>query len=73
MAVPKWRRSKSKQGQRRMHLFIKSPKLLLCANCKKQTVPHRMCPHCGFYRGREVVNVLGKLAKKEAKRKSSHT
>ncbi|MBI2641985.1 MAG: 50S ribosomal protein L32 [Candidatus Wildermuthbacteria bacterium] len=72
MAVPKWRRSKSKQGQRRMHLFIKSPKLLLCSNCKKQAVPHRMCPHCGFYRGREVMGVLAKLAKKEAKRKSSH-
>lgn len=33
------------------------------------TVPHRACPYCGFYQGREVVNVFAKLDKKEKKKR----
>ena len=71
MAVPKWNRSKSKQGQRRMHLFLKTSKLLVCQNCKKSIPSHRACPYCGFYRGKEVVDVLSKVAKREAKKKAA--
>ncbi|MDP2637245.1 MAG: 50S ribosomal protein L32 [bacterium] len=71
MAVPKWNRSKSKQGQRRMHLHLTAASLLVCQNCKKQILGHRACPFCGFYRGKEVVDVLSKAAKKETKKKAS--
>lgn len=69
MAVPKWHRSKSKQGQRRMHIFLKPPQLVTCKKCGKPVLPHTLCENCGTYRGREVVDVLAKLTKKDRKKK----
>jgi large subunit ribosomal protein L32 len=28
-----------------------------CPNCQEMKPPHRVCPHCGFYKDREVVSV----------------
>jgi large subunit ribosomal protein L32 len=39
----------------------------LCPKCKKPILSHTACRNCGFYKGKEVVNVLAKLTKKEAK------
>lgn len=69
MAVPKQHRSKSRQGQRRMHLYAKAPKLTLCSKCSKVVLPHTLCANCGTYRGREMVDILAKLNKKERKLK----
>ena len=69
MAVPKQHRSKSRQGQRRMHLYAKVPKLTLCSKCGKAVLPHILCENCGTYRGREMIDVLVKLNKKERKLK----
>ena len=69
MAVPKQHRSKSRQGQRRMHLFIKAPNLIACAKCGKEVLPHTLCMNCGTYRGKELIDVLEKLNKKEKKAK----
>lgn len=41
--------------------------ILLCPKCKKAVLPHNMCENCGTYKGREIVNVLAKLDKKERK------
>jgi large subunit ribosomal protein L32 len=27
----------------------------VCPNCQEKKLPHRVCPHCGHYKGREVV------------------
>lgn len=52
-----------------MHLFIKAPKFAACSHCNKETLPHTVCPYCGFYKGKEVVNTLKKVEKKEKKHK----
>ncbi|MDP3900733.1 MAG: 50S ribosomal protein L32 [bacterium] len=70
MAVPKQHRSKSRQGQRRQHLFIKASRTVSCGKCAKPVLPHTMCANCGTYRGREMVDVFAKLSKKEQKVKA---
>ncbi|MBI1984774.1 MAG: 50S ribosomal protein L32 [Candidatus Wildermuthbacteria bacterium] len=65
MAVPKQHRSKSRQGQRRMHLHAKQPSFVVCSKCKKEVLPHAVCLSCGFYQGREAINVLKKIDKKK--------
>lgn len=70
MAVPKQRHTKSRRNNRRMHLFIKSPILSICSKCKKEKLPHRTCQYCGYYKGKEVVNVMAKLDKKEQKKRA---
>jgi large subunit ribosomal protein L32 len=29
--------------------------LSVCPNCHEKKLPHRVCPHCGQYKGREIV------------------
>ncbi|RLC33599.1 MAG: 50S ribosomal protein L32 [Candidatus Nealsonbacteria bacterium] len=69
MAVPKQRKTKSRQGQRRSHLYLKRPFLTLCPKCKKPVLPHTVCQNCGYYKGAEVLDVMKKLTKKERKKK----
>lgn len=55
MAVPKRKKSKSKRDKRRTHQKIAAPNLSTCPECGEATLPHRVCPSCGHYRGRKVV------------------
>jgi len=67
MAVPKHRRTSSKRGQRRMHLYIKPALLTTCQKCGRPARPHIICRYCGYYKGQEFIDVLSKLTKKEKK------
>jgi large subunit ribosomal protein L32 len=29
----------------------------LCTNCGEAKAPHEVCPHCGYYKNREVVKI----------------
>ena len=69
MAVPKQRKTKSRQGQRRSHLYLKGPALRACPKCGKPVLPHIVCQNCGYYKGQEVIDVKKKLSKKERKQK----
>jgi large subunit ribosomal protein L32 len=55
MAVPKRRTSHARQGKRRSHLNVKPVQIQYCNQCGEPVLPHRVCPSCGFYQGREVV------------------
>lgn len=57
MPVPKRRTSSSKRDQRRAHDALVAPGLAICPNCRAKIRPHRVCPACGHYRGRQVVAV----------------
>ena len=68
MAVPRHHMAKGKQGRRRSHLALKPLNLVACSHCKKEILSHEVCKFCGFYKGREVVNVLAKELKKKEKK-----
>lgn len=46
--------STSKVGRRRSHLALKPPNLSSCPRCRAPMLPHRTCPTCGYYKGREI-------------------
>lgn len=69
MAVPKQRHTKSKRDRRRIHLRLHLPKLVPCPKCGKLKLPHTVCSYCGYYKGREVIDVLKKIGKKERKKR----
>jgi len=70
MAVPKRRRTSTSRKMRRSHHFKKPLKLVSCAKCGNALMPHMACPNCGTYKGREVINVMKNLEKKERKVKA---
>lgn len=57
MAHPKRRASKSRRDKRRTHKILKNIQLAKCSNCGALHRYHHVCTECGFYRGRQVVNV----------------
>lgn len=58
MPVPKRRKSKSRRDMRKAHyLKIASPSLSKCPQCGEAKLPHRVCIHCGFYKGEEVIRM----------------
>jgi len=69
MAVPKKRTTSSSRDQRRMHIFLEKPTLTKCSKCGHFILPHTICQFCGYYKGREVIDVLARLTKKEKKRR----
>ena len=70
MAVPKQKHTKSRRDKRRMHIYLKSVNLSLCEKCGKEKEMHKICWECGFYKGKEIIDVLAKIEKKEKNRKS---
>jgi len=67
MAVPKQKHTKSRRDKRRSQIFLKIPSFTTCPKCGKSRFPHAVCFNCGYYKGREVIDVLKKLTKKEKK------
>ncbi|NQV51143.1 MAG: 50S ribosomal protein L32 [Candidatus Marinimicrobia bacterium] len=55
MAVPKRKTSRSKRDKRRTHLKATLANLIICTNCNEPKLPHRVCPHCGYYKGKQVL------------------
>ncbi len=51
---------------RRSHHALKVARFETCKDCNTKHLMHRACANCGKYRGRVVVDVLKKSAKKVA-------
>ncbi|MDD4657756.1 MAG: 50S ribosomal protein L32 [Eubacteriales bacterium] len=56
MAVPKRKTSKTRQAKRRSQWKLTSPNLIACPQCHELKLPHRVCPNCGFYKDKAVIN-----------------
>ena len=53
MAVPKGKVSKARRDKRRSSVWKLSADSA-CPKCGAMRLPHRMCPECGTYNGRQV-------------------
>jgi len=42
---------------RSAHRALKKIQLTLCSKCQHLKIPHRVCRFCGYYKGREVINM----------------
>jgi len=43
--------------RRAYNSVLKLPQTSVCPQCSAAYIPHRACPACGFYKGRQVLNV----------------
>jgi large subunit ribosomal protein L32 len=58
MPVPKRRVSKTKTRTRRASNWtLEAPPRSLCPRCGAVKVPHVVCHQCGWYRGRQAIDV----------------
>lgn len=56
MAVPKKRTSHGVSRQRRNHDALKTTaNTEICPSCMELKLRHQVCPHCGKYKGRQVL------------------
>lgn len=58
MAVPKRKTSRSATRSRKSaNMRLDRPAHSLCPNCGSSRLPHTVCATCGWYRGRQVLDV----------------
>ncbi len=56
MAVPRSKTSKARTRRRQsINMKLVAPNLVECGNCGNRVLLHRVCPKCGFYRGKQVI------------------
>ncbi|MGI6576265.1 MAG: 50S ribosomal protein L32 [bacterium] len=56
MAVPKKKMTRSRRDRRRAHWKLTLPGLSQCPRCHEPKLNHRVCPSCGYYKNRQVMN-----------------
>ena len=58
MGVPKRKPSTSRMKMRRAYnSVLKLPQIGTCPQCAAPYRPHRVCPACGHYKGRQVITI----------------
>ena len=56
MAVPKRKTSKARRDKRKSaNMKMTAPGLSICPQCHEPKLPHRVCPNCNYYNGKDVV------------------
>jgi len=61
--LPKRRHSSSRGRKRRTHWKIAKTNLVSCPQCKQPKMIHRVCKVCGYYDGRQVIEIKVKEKK----------
>jgi large subunit ribosomal protein L32 len=60
MANPTHRHTRSRRDKRRANWKASSLNIILCPECQEPTISHRVCPNCGVYKGKKIVEVVEK-------------
>ncbi len=65
MPNPKRRHSNARTRKRRTHDRMSLRGQSACPQCHEVKAPHRVCPSCGFYKGKPVLPIKVKTAGKK--------
>ena len=66
MALPKRKHSKARRDKRRSaNSKLTVTNLGACPHCKKLKLSHRVCPYCGYYKGKPVMTIKVKEVSKK--------
>lgn len=57
MAVPKRKTSKARRDSRRANWKLTVPGIVECSQCHKPKLAHRVCKECGYYNGRQIIQM----------------
>ncbi|HNX67655.1 MAG TPA: 50S ribosomal protein L32 [Bacteroidales bacterium] len=55
MPNPKHKHSSTRRDKRRTHDKAVAPTVTTCQNCGSAHLYHRVCPECGYYRGKLAI------------------
>jgi len=55
MPNPKRRHTRTRTATRRAHDGLTPVATTACPQCQQPKLSHRVCSHCGYYRGVEVI------------------
>lgn len=62
------RHTRAHTKNRRAHHALEMPRLSACQKCGAAQLPHHMCGNCGYYRGRQVIDMAAKTATRAKRR-----
>ncbi len=65
MPNPKRRHSNTRTRKRRTHDVMTVMQMAGCKQCGHPIASHRVCSKCGYYKGRQVIQVKAKEKKKK--------
>lgn len=57
MATPKRKKSRAKSRQRAANWKAEAATFAECPQCHQPKLPHRVCENCGYYAGKQAVEV----------------
>jgi large subunit ribosomal protein L32 len=57
MATPKRKKGRARTRTRAAHWRAEAPTYAECPQCHQPKLPHRVCANCGYYAGRQAVEV----------------
>ncbi len=64
------RHTRAHSANRRSHHAISAETLTTCTHCGASRRQHHMCLSCGYYNGRQVVDLTTEKAKRDARLKA---
>lgn len=68
--VVRMRHTRAHTANRRSHHALKPQNLVACDHCGANRRPHHMCLECGYYNGRQVIDLETKKTEREARMKA---
>lgn len=64
------RHTRAHTANRRSHHALKGKGFSKCSNCGVSKLPHKVCMACGSYNGKQIINKVKAVEKKQKKTKA---